>query len=385
MMNSFVKDIENIEKVSMEVAMLKKNGRDYSVERGKTTRIIDRLHPKKLDLVLSEIVERTSEAKTLRFVSKDGYLPPFEAGQYINIFAQINGVRTSRPYSLSSSPKQRAYYEITVAKIKNGFVSTFLYDEAKVGDSFEASAPAGEFHYNPIFHGKDLVFLAGGSGITPFMSMVQEVLNTGYDRNIHLIYGVRNEASAIFIEDFKEFSNRHNNFTFTLVASEPEEGYKGETGFINANLIKKVLGDLNNKTFYICGPQVMYDFCMKEIESLKIPMNKVHQEMFGSRQDIENEPGWPSNLNGKEEFTITLSDGRKLPAISGESLLTALERSGVRVNVCCRSGVCSLCRVKLVSGKVFQPRGVLQRYVDEKYNYIHSCKSYPISDLEIIL
>jgi ferredoxin-NADP reductase len=384
-MKQFVSEIENIGAIAGEIAILKKNGKDYSIDRGRTTRIIDRLHPKKLDLVLSEIIDRTEEAKTFRFVSKSGYLPPFEAGQYINIFAEIDGVRTSRPYSLSSSPKQRAYYDITIAKIKTGFVSDYFLDNVKVGDNFESSSPSGEFHYNPVFHGKNLVFLAGGSGITPFMSMTQDVLNAGLDRNIHLIYGSRTEESAIFLEELKDLSSRHDNFKFTLVVSEPSECYNGETGFITGECIKRQVEDFDLATFYICGPQIMYDFCKKELLNLEVLSKRIHQEMFGSRQDIQNEPGWPDNLTGKEEFTITLSDGRTLKGLSGESLLTSLERSGVRANVCCRSGECSLCRVKLVSGKVFKPRGVLLRYVDEKYGYIHSCKSFPLSDLEIIL
>lgn len=384
-MRKFISQIEDIQKVSEEIAVLKKNGKDYSIDRGRTQKLIDRLHPKKLELVLSEIIDRTDEAKTFRFVSKNGYLPPFEAGQYINIFAEFDGVRTSRPYSLSSSPRQRAYYDITIARIKSGFVSNYFLDKAKVGDSYEASAPAGEFHYNPVFHGKNLVFLAGGSGITPFMSMTQEVLNAGLDRNIHLIYGARTEKSAIFLEELRDLSARHNNFKFTLVVSEPTEDYKGETGFITSECIKKKVDDLDSATFYICGPQVMYDFCKSELSNLGVKNKRIHQEMFGSRQDIQNEPGWPENLTGKEEFTVNLSDGRKIKALSGESLLTSLERAGVRVNVCCRSGECSLCRVKLVSGKVFMPRGVLLRYVDEKYGYIHSCKAYPMSDLEVIL
>ncbi|GLC29559.1 FAD-binding oxidoreductase [Clostridium omnivorum] len=384
-MRRFISQIENIEKVSEEIAVLKKNGKDYSIDRGRTQKLIDRLHPKKVELVLSEIIGRTDEAKTFRFVSKNGYLPPFEAGQYINIFAEIDGVRTSRPYSLSSSPRQRAYYDITIARIKRGFVSDYFLDKAKVGDSFEASAPAGEFHYNPVFHGKDLVFLAGGSGITPFMSMTKEVLNVGLDRNIHLIYGARTEKSAIFLEELRDLSARHDNFKFTLIVSEPTEDYKGETGFITGECIKKQIKNLDSATFYICGPQVMYDFCKSELSKLGVENKRIHQEMFGSRQDIQNEPGWPENLTGKEEFTVNLSDGRKIKVLSGESLLTSLERAGVRVNVCCRSGECSLCRVKLVSGKVFMPRGVLLRYVDEKYGYIHSCKAYPMSDLEVIL
>ena len=384
-MASFVSEIENIQAVSTEIAVLKKNGKNYSMDRGRNQQIIDRLHPKKLDLILSEIIERTDDAKTFRFVSKDGYLPPFEAGQYINIFAEIDGVRTSRPYSLSSSPKQRAYYDITVARIKTGFVSDYFLDCAKVGDTFESTAPAGEFHYNPVFHGKNLVFLAGGSGITPFMSMIQEVLDTGLDRNIKLFYGSRTEESAIFLKELRDYSTRHDNFEFTLVVSEPTDSYEGETGFITGELIKKYVNDIDSTSFYICGPQIMYDFCKKELTNLNVPKRRLHQEMFGSRQDIQNEPGWPEDYTGQEEFTVTLSDGRTLKALSGESLLTSLERAGVRVNVCCRSGECSLCRVKLVSGRVFQPRGVLLRYVDEKYGYIHSCKSYPLSDLEIIL
>jgi ferredoxin-NADP reductase len=384
-MKQFVSEIENIHAIAGEIAVLKKNGIDYSIHRGRTTKLIDRLHPKKLELVLSEKIDRTQEAKTFRFVSKDGYLPPFEAGQYINIFAEIDGVRTSRPYSLSSSPKQRAYYEITIARIKTGFVSDYFLDNAMIGDNFESSSPSGEFHYNPVFHGKNLVFLAGGSGITPFMSMTQDVLNAGLDRNIHLIYGSRTEDSAIFLEELRDLSSRHDNFRFTLVVSEPTECYNGETGFITGECIKKQVHDFDLATFYICGPQIMYDFCKTELLNLAVQNKRIHQEMFGSRQDIQNEPGWPDNLTGKEEFEVSLSDGKTLKGLSGESLLTSLERAGVRANVCCRSGECSLCRVKLVSGKIFQPRGVLLRYVDEKYGYIHSCKSFPLSDLEIIL
>ncbi|MEG1305461.1 MAG: 2Fe-2S iron-sulfur cluster binding domain-containing protein, partial [Oscillospiraceae bacterium] len=83
-----------------------------------------------------------------------------------------------------------------------------------------------------------------------------------------------------------------------------------------------------------------------------------------------------------EVFKLTVGD-RVIDAKSGESVLTALERAGVRVNVCCRSGECSLCRVRLVSGKVFLSKGIMLRMADEKFGYIHSCKAYPISDIEI--
>ncbi|MEG1315905.1 MAG: 2Fe-2S iron-sulfur cluster-binding protein [Oscillospiraceae bacterium] len=370
--------------VLSDIEVARKIGSDKIYVGNEADDIISRLHEKSLSLKISEIRDATEGAKTLRFVSKSGYLPPFEAGQYINLFTEIDGVRTSRPYSISSSPRQRAYYEITVARIGNGFVSDFFLDKAHVGDEFEANGPAGVFHFNPVFHKKCSVFLAGGSGITPFMSMTREVLEAGLEREIYLLYGCRNADAAIFNDELLSLAERHENFHYSLVLSEPKGDWTGETGFIGAELIKKLVPNTNACTFYICGPQVMNEFCQKQLEAMEIPQKRIRREMFGSRQDIQNEPGWPKELTGSESFKLTVN-GKTVPATSGESILSALERAGIRVNVCCRSGECSFCRVKLVSGKVFLAQGVLARAADEKFGYIHSCKAYPISDVEILL
>lgn len=81
----------------------------------------------------------------------------------------------------------------------------------------------------------------------------------------------------------------------------------------------------------------------------------------------------------------SLAEPREIKALSRESVLTSLERAGIPMTVCCRSGECGLCRVQLLSGKVFMPRGVLTRHADEKFGYIHSCKAYPIGDLEVMI
>lgn len=366
-----------------DIAITRKNGRDLILERNRTKEIISGIHPEKLELRVAEIYEVTKDAKVIRLVSKNGYLPPFQAGQYINIFTVIDGVRTSRPYSISSSPKQRAYYEITVARIATGFVSDYLIDKVKVGDEFEANGPAGTFHFNPVFHYKKSVFLAGGSGITPFMSMSREILESDMNREIYLIYGCRNEEVAIYHNELTEMDKKHDNFHYKLVVSDEDAEFTGRKGFIDANCIKELVSKLDDCTFYMCGPQIMTDFCMKVLEELNIKGRNIRREMLGSRQDIQNEPGWPTELNGTEIFKVKVGD-QVIDAKSNESLLTAIERAGLRVNVCCRSGECSLCRVKLVSGNVFMPRGVLLRLADEKFGYIHSCKAYPISDLEIM-
>lgn len=369
--------------VLKDIEVTRKSGRDFIIDRFKTTKTINKFHPEKLELKVVQIEEPTKESKTIRLVSKNGYLPPFQAGQYINIFTNIEGIRTSRPYSISSSPKQRGYYEITIARIPTGFVSDYFLDKVKVGDEFEANGPAGTFHFNPVFHSNKSVFLAGGSGITPFMSMIREVIESGVNREIYLIYGCRNEEVAIYHNELTEIAKKHKNLHYSLVVSDEGTGYTGRTGFIDATCIKELVGKTDDCTFYLCGPQVMTDFCFNALKELNVKARNIRREMFGSRQDIENEPGWPTELTGNEVFKIKVGD-RVIDARANESLLTAIERAGLRINVCCRSGECSLCRIKLVSGNVFMPRGVLLRYADEKFGYIHSCKAYPISDGEIM-
>lgn len=380
----FREQIEGYQEIKNELEICRKYGVDYSSYKGKTAEIIERLHPKKLSLKVSKIIEESRQAKTLRLVSGNSYLPPFQAGQYINLFVDIDGIRTSRPYSISSSPRQTAYYDITVQRIADGFVSNYLLDQVKVGDELESTGPAGHFYYNPLFHGKRLVFLAGGSGITPFMSMIRETTDAGLDREIHLIYGKRTTKDIIFHEELKELSLMHDNFNYSLVISEPEAGYKGFSGLIDSKMIRKVLNGASADTYYICGPGQMYDFCWTELEDMGIPRRKIRKEMFSAVSDISREAGWPEEISPEQEFSVNIA-GKDIKAKAGEPLLIALEKAGIEVPVCCRSGECSACRVKLLSGKVFHPRGVLLRQSDIKYGYIHSCKAYPLEDLKIQL
>ena len=97
------------------------------------------LHPGRLELKVTDIIEETPSAKTLRLVSKDNYLPPFLAGQYIALFPQIGGIWTSRPYSISSQPNQVGFYDITVRRVDKGLVSNYLLDEIKPGDTLISS------------------------------------------------------------------------------------------------------------------------------------------------------------------------------------------------------------------------------------------------------
>ena len=376
-------DIEGYDAVLTEIEVARRYGTDYTAQQGKLKRIIDSLHPKALSLKVSEISEATPSAKVFRLVAAGGYLPPFQAGQYINLCVELGGVRTSRPYSIASPPSQSAYYEIAVRAVPDGFVSDYLLKNVAVGDEFVSSGPAGNFYYNPLFHGDDLVFLAGGSGITPFMSMIREATDRGLARRIHLVYGSRTPDDVIHHAELAERAARHANFTYTLVISEPRPGCQGPTGFIDARLLKEVHPDFSAAMFYLCGPEAMYAHCLNELENLGVPRRRIRTEVFGPPKDVTAQPGWPAGLKADARFAVAVKGRGALQARAGETLMAALERAGIVLPALCRSGECSLCRTRLLAGRVFQPSGVKLRKSDRQLGYIHPCLAYPLEDLEI--
>ena len=381
----FVRKIEGYDEIVREREICGKYGLDYSAEACKIRTFINRLHPPRLMLKVSDVIDETRSARTLRLVSPEGYLPPFQAGQYLSIVADIGPIRTSRPYSISSPPNQRGYYDITIRDRENGFVAPHLLNRIKAGDRIEASAPSGGFHFNPLIHDRASVFIAGGSGITPFMSMIREAVECGLDRTICLFYGNRSDADAIFHDELLRISQRFRQVTYVPVIEIPSPGYSGAKGYITGDIVRAVVGETGGKTYYLCGPPAMYDFCLPELEGLSIPRHKIRLEVYGPPPDITRSPGWPAHIGRDAAFTIGIRGRGEIVARAGEPLLNSLERSGIVVPSLCRSGECSLCRVKLISGRVFQPAGVLLRKSDRQFGYLHSCAAYPLEDLEIML
>ena len=378
-------EFDGYEDIAEEIRVSRKLGGTASSAVIAAEEYIRQLHPERLKLVVSDIIEETPSTKTLRLVSKDNYLPPFLAGQYIALFLEIGGVRTSRPYSISSQPNQIGYYDITIRRVENGLVSNYLLDEIRRGDALIGSGPSGNFYFNPLVHQSTMVCIAGGSGITPFMSMMREIVERGLDRSVYLFYGSKNPDDVIFSEEIERLAGRFNNIRYIPVIEEPAEGYAGACGFITRRIMQDVLVDIEDKSFFICGPQGLYDFCLPQVEDLGVPRRKIKQEMYGASPNIWAYPGWPAGVDKNDTFTVSVKNHRKIKAGANESLLSTLEKNGILVPSLCRSGECSMCRVKILSGEVYQPAGVPVRKSDRQFGYVHACMAFPISDLEIII
>ena len=342
---------------------------------------VERLHPPQMQLRVEEVVQETPTTRTFRTRRVDGELPPFRAGQYVNLYVDVDGVRTSRPYSISSPPGA-PHLDLTVRDVPGGFVAPHLLASVSAGDELRCSGPEGCFYYESLNHGRELVLLAGGSGITPFASMLREMAAAGWPCRVWLLYGCRTPDDVIFGDELRQMAKDADRFDLAVVISEPPEGYRGKRGLLDAKRIRREVGSVRGKTLYVCGPGAMYDFCLPQLDELGVPRHRVKRELYGPPADVTRVPGWPEGVAAGATFTVHIGD-RAIEAAADEPLLCSLERHGLAPPSICRSGECSLCRTRLLDGDVFIPPGAGIREADRRHGYIHPCVTYPISDITI--
>mgnify|MGYP004537756047 FL=1 len=346
-----------------------------------------KLHPDYQRLVIDEVIPHEgAKAKTFVFRRADGEaFPYFRAGQYLSLKLPLEDSFVTRAYSLCSSPKDalKGRAAITVRSNPGGFAADKLLATLKPGDEVIASDPQGFFYYEDLRDAKHVVGLAGGSGITPFLSMAYALRDGAEDFELTLLYGSRDEESILFKKELDEVAAACPKFRVVHVLSDEEKaGY--EHGFITAELIKKYAPADAEYSVFLCGPEGMYRFLKPEIEKLALPERLFRRKMIDVTKTPWELDGYPQQCRDKI-FNLTVRQGDreyKLSASANETVLTAIERAGIKAPSRCRSGECGWCRSRMLEGSVFIPQeNELRRWADKEYGYIHPCSSFPTSDI----
>ena len=328
------------------------------------------LHPGYQSAKLVKIISNTADTKTYEFETERPFY--FRAGQYMTLGATIDGSVVSRPYAASSAPKAALEKRVAFTIKKCGFFSGYMFDNAKVGDTFTVGDPTGEFCYEPVKDASHIVAIAGGSGITPFYSMAQAITDGTIDVKLTIFYGAKTEEDLIFKTELDALKSDKIKVIYVL-SNEKKAGY--ESGFIGAEIIEKyVSGDF---TVMMCGPQAMYAFLDKELTKFNLPLRRIKKEA--------NTVGMRDVKEAHYKITVKIGfNTYTVDADSRETVLTALERAGLNVPAKCRAGGCGFCHAKLISGKFTIPGADKRRLADSKFGYFHPCCSYPDSDMEMI-
>lgn len=350
------------------------------------------LHPAYQYVKVEKIIDH-GDAKSFILVPDEEKgtksLAYFRAGQYISVSLDIDGITADKPYSLRSNPKDAMgkdnnSYTLTIKHVKDGQGSEYILDNWKEGTKATVSGPLGDFYYESIRDAKNVIALAGGSGITPFYSMAGAIADGIEDFNLTILYGSRTKDNILLKEELDEVEKRANGKVKVVhvLSDEETEGY--EHGFITAELIKKYAS--GDYSVFVCGPKAMYKFLEGQIATLNIPSRRVRFELSGEYGNPAQSEAYPKDAIGKE-YTITVhvrGDVKKVPCKAETSLLRAMEAAGIRVPSDCRSGQCGWCHSRLISGDVFIPEEADgRRIADKKFGWIHPCCTYALSDVEV--
>ena len=351
--------------------------------------LADRLHPASMEFIVESVKTSTPTARIYRLRSLDGHIPVFQAGQYVNFRLRIGGSELTRPYSISSAPcetrGENGYIEVTVRRHEDAFVPAWFFDEVKPGMRLQGNMPFGNFYWEPLRDSKNILAIAGGSGITPFASMAREIaFGKMKDARLTILYGSVCESDIVLREELEEAERASDGRVKVIHVLSEDPAFQGEQGFISRELIEKYAPE--DPTYMFCGSLPMYRLVKGIMDDMGVTRRRFRTDVLSHPADPRLIEGWPQG-NEEKTYEITVIRGISetvIPASGGESVAVALERAAIPVDTHCRAGECGYCRAKLLSGTVFVPgSGDGRRRLDRELGWIHACSAYPTGDLRI--
>ena len=350
--------------------------------------VADLLHPEHMTFKVVDIREASPTSRVFRFESADGHIPVFQSGQYVNFRLNIGESVLSRPYTISSAPYEargeHPFFEITVRRNVPYLVPDYLFENVKVGDTLEGALPFGFFYWEPLRDSKEIVALAGGSGITPFHSMAKEI---AYGKmkgcKLTILYGSVKANDIVLKKELDEIEKACPDVKVVHVLSD-EPDWPGEKGFITREIIEKY--STPDCSYMFCGPLAMFTFVKKALDEMGISGRRFRHDVVNNPADVSTLPGYPKGAETKT-FKITVLRGIHedvIEAKASEPVAVALERSGIAIDTHCRNGECGFCRSHLLEGEIFvSPIGDGRRRMDKEMGWFHACSSWPLTDLKI--
>ncbi|MEK6916601.1 MAG: FAD-binding oxidoreductase [Nanoarchaeota archaeon] len=205
----------------------------------------------RVKMKISEIRNDTNKVKTFKFVPVKGNIFEFLPGQFVMLYAGINDEEVGRAYSIASSPLDKHFLELTLELTPDGKLTTFFHKKAKVGDEFEISQPKGHFTYTEE-SGKDIVLIAGGSGVVPMRCMIKYCTQKNLDTKIILVYSAKTQNDLIYRDELVKLAEKNSNLEIIYTLTRETGDWQGRKGRVDKELLSDIFSQ--DKVFYLCGP-----------------------------------------------------------------------------------------------------------------------------------
>lgn len=340
----------------------------------------------------------TSEAVIVSFEVPEDLRPVFgfTQGQYLTLRKEIDGQDLRRSYSICAGVDE-GELRVGVRKVAGGLFSNWINEQLKPGDTINVMAPQGRF-FVPIEPDarRHHLGIAGGSGITPILSIMKTVLAREPRSRFTLIYGNRKLRSTMFKEELDDLKDRYmSRLVLHHVFSDEHTEMDIHTGVMNRQKIAEFLEGLipaqQIDHAYICGPFQMNDEAEAALLAAGVPEDRIHIERFGIAQQASGQVGavlhqaQPGDA-AKARITIIRDGLKREIAFSREqpSILDAASAAGLEVPFSCTSGVCGTCRAKLVEGKVRMERNFALDKKEVAAGYVLTCQAHPVTEKVVL-
>ncbi|MEV5648527.1 ferredoxin--NADP reductase [Nocardia sp. NPDC052254] len=326
------------------------------------------------------VVRETSDAVSLELEPEpdDAHRFDYRPGQFLTlrIPSDLTG-SVSRCYSLSSAPHEGGALKVTVKRTVDGYGSNWLCDNAAEGSILRVLPPAGLF--TPSSLDLDLLLFAGGSGITPVLSILKAVLAQGSGR-CTLIYANRDEKSVIFAAELAELAAAHPDRLHVVHWLESVQGLP------SVEQLTALVRPWAEREVFVCGPAPFMTAVGAAMTAHGAARARVHMEKFvslsGNPFETGNEPA-PAAADDTDSASveIDLDDAtHRMAWPRRQVLLDTLLAAGLEAPYSCREGACSACVCRVVSGEVSMRRNEVLEQEDLADGYVLACQAVPVSD-----
>ncbi|MEX2235148.1 MAG: ferredoxin--NADP reductase [Cyclobacteriaceae bacterium] len=351
--------------------------------------------PKYHDLRVKEIVQETRDTISIVFEQPENPIQ-YKSGQFLTLIVPVKGKEVRRAYSLCSSPFVDKDLAVTVKRVEDGLMSNWLPDNLKAGSMVKVMEPMGQFTTEFSRDGKrHLIMFAGGSGITPMMSILKSILSGEPDSIVSLIYCNRDIDSIIFKETLDEMqTNDEGRLHVIHVLDNAPMNWQGYSGLLNHDMLTRLFErvpdwGIEKTTYLMCGPEGM----MKNVDSLlamrNIPKEKIFKESFVQGiidKEQKKEGVMPASGELKAREVTIRYDGQeyKVMVPPNKAILETALDQGIDLPYSCQSGLCTACRGKALSGKVKldEEEGLSQS--ERAEGYVLTCVGHPLTDDVVI-
>jgi ferredoxin-NADP reductase len=320
-------------------------------------------------LAVVEIIVETADSRSfvLEIPAELAETFAYKAGQFCTFRAEIGGAEVVRSYSMSSSPDVGDAYAVTVKRVPEGLMSNWMIDSLSVGDSIDTMRPAGFF----VLGGAEtpIVAFAGGSGITPVLSLIKSALATT-TRQIHLIYANRSADAVIFADELERLRLGSGG------RLSVHHHLDVDAGFLDAAACVKLIGEATDADFYVCGPTPYMDTVEAALEIVGITPAQLFIERFAATGET------PAITESSATESLEIRLDRKKKTVEyrlGDTILDTARRGGLRPPSSCEGGNCGTCMAMVESGAATMRANNALTPEEVEEGWVLTCQAIPTS------